>query len=620
MKNKKTLLKILFSLLILLILILIVGYFYGKNAYEGTKKRVNDLTIAGQSLKRAFNENDLELMKKELNNVENKYRLLEKEVKKHYWLKNIPWLGSYVKDLDYGLNAGEEILKAADLSLKTISPYADLLGFKKGESSFVEKSADERIQTAVLTLDKMLQDIDKIAFHIDKARENIDKINETRYPEKIGKRMIRSQIKELKDQFDSVATLFVDAKPFLKKLPEILGKDEEKTYLFLFQNDKELRPTGGFLTAFAIFKVKNGKFTVSRSSDIYELDASISSHPKAPSPILTYHKNVYQFNIRDSNLSPDFVESIKLFNSLYEKSSQKVKYDGIFAIDTHVLVDVLEILGDTQVNGVNFSARIDKRCDCPQAIYTLFDIIDRPVPYIKENRKGILGDLLYVLMQKALGFSPSQYWGKLAQSLIKNLQEKHILIYLVDKEAQESIEKINFAGRIRPYQGDYLHINDTNFAGQKSNMFVSHQVTSETKIENGKVKRKLVIVYKNPYPHSDCNLERGGLCLNATLRNWLRIYVPEGSKLVSFNGSETKVNTYNELAKTVFEGFLRVNPQGKSQVVVEYELPFRVDNEKEYKLLIQKQPGTKGHEYSVLINNREKGKFKLVSDTEIRNK
>jgi hypothetical protein len=605
-------------IVIITVISIFIGFFFIYLPYKNIKARGMEVVKSAKSVKDSFKKNDIDEMKLKLTDLDKKYTVFQKEAKKVYWMRYIPFLGSYVSDFKNGVSAGENMIKATEITIEAVAPYADLIGFKKGGSSFVEKSADERIQTAVLTLDKLVVKIDTIAPYIEKARESVDKINEKKYPVKIGKTEIREKIKAAKEQFEVIASFFVDAKPFLKKLPEILGKDEEKKYLVLFQNDKELRATGGFLTAYAIFKVKDGKFTVSGSEDIYSLDNSISHHPKAPPEILTYHKNVNQFNIRDSNLSPDFVTSLELFNSLYEKSSKKIKYDGVIAVDTHVLVDALDVLGDTEVAGVVFSAKNDKRCNCPQVIYTLFDIIDRPVPYLKENRKEILGDLLYTIVQKALGFSPSQYWGRLAQVLIGDLQEKHMLIYLTDKEAQKSVEKINFAGRIRSSDADYLHINDTNFAGQKSNLFVSHSVVSETDIDRqGKTIRKLTIQYKNPYPHSDCNLEKGELCLNATLRNWLRIYVPAGSKLISFQGSETKVKTYESLNKTVFEGFLRVNPLGKSEVVVEYDLPYKITSEKDYKLLIQKQPGTDGHLYKILINGKKKEEFKLKTDKEI---
>ncbi len=558
------------------------------------KKKTNALIASAKELKQVFAKNDISLLKTKMGSFSKQYKDFEKTSKSVYWLSFIP----YVSDFKNGVEAGGYMVNAAQESVLAIEPYADLIGFKKGETSFVEKSAEDRLQTAVLTLDKLVQKVDPIASDIDKANEKISKINPNRYPGKIGKSDIRGQIKNIKEQFAGAASLFVDSKPLIKKLPELLGSKEEKTYLMLYQNDKERRATGGFLTFYAILKIKGGKMTIVHSDDIYSLDATIADHPKAPAEIQTYHKEVNTFYIRDSNLSPDFVQSIKLFNSLYEKSGAKVKYDGIIALDSKILVDMLSIFGDTQVNGIDFSAKEDKRCDCAQVIYTLFDIVDRPVGYFKENRKGILGDLMYALFYKAIGYSPSKYWGTFMQTMYKNLQEKHILLYFVEPEIQKSVEQLDFAGRIRDFKDDYLHVNNVNFAGAKANLFVSEKIETKT---NGKDK-EVTVDFRNPYPHSDCNLERGGLCLNATLRNWIRFYVPKGSKLVGFQGSQKKVQTYDELGKTVFEGYLEVPTQGKATVIVKYTLPSNVSTDM---MMIQKQPGVFGQEWIIRVNNKK---------------
>ena len=54
--------------------------------------------------------------------------------------------------------------------------------------------------------------------------------------------------------------LISSAKPLIKILPQVLGDPKEKKYLILFQNDKELRPTGGFITAYAIFSVDKRRY------------------------------------------------------------------------------------------------------------------------------------------------------------------------------------------------------------------------------------------------------------------------------------------------------------------------------------------------------------------------
>ncbi|MBI3620028.1 DUF4012 domain-containing protein, partial [Candidatus Roizmanbacteria bacterium] len=556
------------------------------------------LTSAKQ-LKTIFAQNNIDLLQKKLTEITKQYADFQHEAQGVYWARFIP----YVADFKNGVEAGDYMLRAANETIKAVAPYADLIGFKKGETSFVERSADDRLQTAILTLDKVLGKLDVISEDIRQAELRIDAIDANRYPERIGQAAVRAKIGNVKEQFIGLASLFVDAKPLLKNLPAMFGKGQEKTYLLLFQNIYERRATGGFLTAYAIFRVNNGKMTIERSGDIYALDESIAVHPVAPPQILAYHKGVSSFFIRDSNLSPDFPKSVALFNSLYLKSGARVKYDGIMAIDAKILVDMLKIFGDTEADGIVFSAKTDKRCDCPQVIYTLFDLVDRPVDYVKENRKGVLGDLMYQLFYKAIGFSPSKYWGTLAQQMFLNLQEKHILLYFVDPNLEEAAQKMNFAGRIREYPGDYLHVNNVNFAGAKSNLFVSESFISKTTITKDKVTRNLKIEYRNPYPHSDCNLERGGLCLNATLRNWLRVYVPKGAKLLDFKGSSKPVKTYDDLDKTVFEGYLEVTPLGRAEIDIVYELPAAISI-KPYRLLVQKQPGTDTQKLKVTVDGR----------------
>lgn len=590
-----------------LLVFLVLSYFFFFRPILKIKAKSSALLASARELKNVFAQNDITLLKTKLGDFSKEYQDFEKTARSLYWASFIPYVG----DFRAGVEAGDYMVKAGVESVAAIEPYADLIGFKKGESSFVEKSSEDRLQTAVLTLDKLVTKIDPIAADIEAANAKIARINPNRYPKKFGKTVIRDNIANIKEQFEGVASLFVKAKPLIKRLPEILGSTDEKTYLILYQNDKERRATGGFLTFYTVFKVINGKITIASSNDIYSLDETISNHPKAPPEILTYHKNVSTFNIRDSNLSPDFVESIKLFDSLYQRSGAKVNYDGIITMDSKILVDMLTIFGDTEVSGVRFSAEDDPRCDCPQAIYTLFDIVDRPVGYFRENRKGILGDLMYALFYKAIGYSPSKYWGTLMQTMYKNMEEKHILLYFVDKELQRSVEQINFAGRINASKNDYLHINNVNFAGAKSNLFVSEEIESLTNGSN----REVTVDFKNPYPHSDCNLERGGLCLNATLRNWIRVYVPKGSKLVSFEGSIKKVQTYDELGKTVFEGYLEVPTQGKATVIVKYTLPSNVSTGS---LLIQKQPGVTGQKWTVKFGNKKVFEGILDKDKEVK--
>lgn len=586
------------------------------------KKTYESAMVTRDQARKAYDAikvQNIELASQELEKTQKSLKETQEDLQAMSYLRFIPIASWYYNDADHLIKAGFHGMDAADILLDSVKPYADVLGLK-GQGSFVMGSAEQRIQTAVLTMGKITPRIDDISAVLVKARDEIDAVDPNHYPAFFGGEKLKQQLVTAQTLMDEGVVMVDEARPLIKVLPSLLGEKEPKKYLVIFQNDKELRPTGGFMTAYAIFRIEKGMIYVERSDDIYNLDNAIPNKPKAPEAIVKYLPKVSTLNLRDSNLSPDFVQSMETFESLYEKARNKVDVDGIIALDTYVLVSTIKILDDEVIaGGIKFTSKLDKRCDCPQAIYELEDNISRPVGYIKEDRKGLLGQLLLAIMQKALKSSPKIYWGPLFQNIITEMNQKHVMVYLFNKDAQSGIESLNAAGRIKPFDGDYLHINEANLGGQKSNLFVKENVTVDYKVDSDKrITKTITINYKNPYPPSDCNLERGGLCLNAPFRDWIRVYVPKGSILVDSKGSEVKVSTSEDLGKTVFDGFFVVKPLGTAKFTIIYKLPFKVEEGSPLPVLIQKQPGTAGHEYTINVNGKKVDTFSLLTDKQLK--
>ncbi len=623
---------VLIPLGILLVLVALIGVLL--IPLRGVMAKAQEVSTVGRATADALKNQDLAGTKEGLAKTRSAFTELSKEYNKVGPLKFVPLLGAYVNDGSHGIKAGFAALDAADRAIEALEPNADLLGFTGG-SKFVQGSADERIQVAVKTMKALTPKINEMSASVDTMRKELDQIDPNRYPKKVGKTVVRDRLVQMKEVIDNAANLFVNAQPLLVNLPAMLGEPDSKRYLVLFQNDKELRATGGFLTAYAQFRVEKGKMILENATNIYDLDSALTKKFPAPREITTFHKDVYNLYIRDSNLSPDFKTSMQQFLTMYDTSKGKEKIDGIIAVDTHVLVEALKILGPETIGGRVFSADIDKRCDCPRAIYELEDYSTRPVNYVRTERKDIIGILLQQLMQKALGVSPSQYWGKLFQMLLTEVNEKHVLAYFLTPAEQKAAESFNMAGRImtgtevattltyKEGAWDYIHLNNSNMAGAKSNMFVSEKVVKDVTVSGGTVTTKLTVDYNNPYKGSDCGLESGGLCLNAPLRNWVRVYAPAGSKLVESkgmispaDGKAKPMDTFTDLGKTVFEGFLIVNPLGKARIEVTYTSPVTSPDGK-YHLLIQKQPGTDGQEWLVRLGGKDRKKMNLDTDTEV---
>ena len=159
---------------IFVFLFILLGIFaYSFLTFKNLSSKGKILIASAKELKTAFSQNDIDLLNNKMQDFTEKYLDFKKSARSVYWASFIP----YVADFKNGVEAGEYLLQAGDASIKAITPYADLIGFKKGEGSFVEKSAEDRLQTAILTLDKVLTKVDSISEDIRQAEIRIEKIN-----------------------------------------------------------------------------------------------------------------------------------------------------------------------------------------------------------------------------------------------------------------------------------------------------------------------------------------------------------------------------------------------------------------------------------------------------------
>ncbi len=600
-------------LLILLLLFIGLGIF----AYVQVKavmSSAHSTLDSAQAVYDAGKNQDLITANSSLEEVKVKLSQTQGKFKAMSWIGFVPVAGRYWHDGDHALTAAQAGVEAADIFVDAVEPYADVLGFS-GQGSFMGGTAEDRIVKVVETLDKVTPQLDEVGKRLETVTQQLDQIDPERYQFTYQGRQVDETISQAQEVAHGVLFAVTTAKPAFEQLPKMMGVEEERKYMVMFQNDAELRATGGFMTAYAILRVEKGKVFQEKSEDIYTLDNKFNSSVPAPEIIRKYLPLVYRQYLRDINLSPDFKISMDAFSFYYNDLPGEPDINGIIAVDTQVLRDIIEVLGPIEVPGYGtFSAEIDDRCDCPQVIYELELLADRPTATLRENRKGVLAPMFQSILFKAYG-SPKQQWPDLLEAVISNINEKHVLFYMYDAQQQEAAEKINIAGRIRNFDGDYFHLNDTNFAGAKSNMFTDNEVEHVYEVQDdGSLVKTVTIKYQNPFPPSNCNLEAGELCLNGTLRNVARVYVPEGSELIEALGSELEVETKDELGKTMFEAFFTLQPESQAKLVLKYKLPMKAEDE--LKLLIQKQPGKRNPKHTI-DTSKSTQVYELLSDKEI---
>ncbi len=599
------------------ILLLFLGFSL---VYFGWRLKTQLISVkqAASQTFQAFENRDLAATKQGLETTNARFQLAYDIFRQSKFLNYLPGLHLYWQDADHAFKAGQYGLVVADKTIKAIEPYADILGFSGAETDQAAQSAEDKIVFIAETVKKLEPQIGDISQELNLVSQELDQINPRHYPQSLFGLPLRGQLVKAQTLLKKTNTSLAQFKPMLHFLPDLLGNPKPITYLLLFQNNAELRPTGGFLTAYATLTLDKGKIKAGVSQDIYTLDARFNPKPPAPEPIKKYLPLVYRWNLRDMNLSPDFKISMNTFTKYYREIPGHPEADAIIAIDTELPVRILKVLGPIGVPGYGgkFSADLTSRYNIPQVIYALENIITRPTYEIRQGRKSILGPLMQSMLANMMN-SPKSKWPEFFNIFTDSIRQKHLLMYFFDQDKQQAAEALGAAGRIVSYNGDYLHLNDTNFAGAKSNLFVKPEVKQEITFNpDGSLKKKLILTYRNATPASNCNLEAGQLCLNGVLRDWLRIYVPKGSKLISFKGSEVDPKTSEDLGKTVFEGFFTIAPESLKRLEITYQTP-PVVKDKTYRLLIQKQPGKSTISHTLIINNSKTKKVEVSGDTEV---
>jgi len=545
------------------------------------------------------------------------------------FLKIVPYYGVFYSDGMYVVRASENSIEAGKILVDTIEPYADIIGFTSNSSdaASANENAQQRIDFIIKTIPDLVPKMDELTKKVALIKSDLDQIDPNHYPEKYREYEVRSFVKNSLDQFDQAYVFIENAKPMLEVAPGILGTTDEREYLVLFQNDKELRPTGGFITAYSIAKVSNGRFEPVASDDIYNLDNNYKPNIKVPDPILKFIKQPYStspyLRLRDMNWNPDFSESMDLFYKEAQMAGVS-EIDGIIAVDTQTLVNLLNVIGPIGVPGFgDFSSNIVPECNCPQVIYELESFADvegavvwsenEPgkivfAPPNYENRKKIIGPLMNSILSNTLG-QPKEKMPALFNAMFKSLAEKHVLFYFTDEAPQKAAEDFGIAGTFKETPNtDFLSIVDANLGGRKSNLYLLQDVAQEIEVDkSGNVSKTLTITYKNT--------EKQDGWLNSVMPNWVRIYVPKGSELESFEGVTTKVEPYEEHGKTVYAGSFELRPLGLAKLVIRYKPPLNFKDY--YRIYIQKQPGKDTSLYTFTLGRLEE-EYQISTDKEIK--
>ena len=413
---------------------------------------------------------------------------------------------------------------------------------------------------------------------------------------------LRNQIRTQVDRFSDLQTQFDRAVQIGEVLLPMTGYPAPKKYVVILQNNQEMRGTGGFIGTVGELWLSAGSIEKMTFQDVYSVDLPISGVWKEPSPapIARWLEQKTLF-LRDANWSPDFPTTAQVLLRYYTEERRlagiiPTDLNGIIAIQPDFFERLLRITGPVTVEDQTFTA--DNFFDALQYdVHRGFE--EKGIP--RAQRKEVVAKLGDAVFQKVSAL-PAAEWPKLLDLATRSLTQKDILLYEQDPTLQRFLQLRAWAGEIGTSQADYLAVIDSNMGAWKTDGVMDKRVVYQ--IDAKTPTRGVATVtlrYKNTNRIPDWRYTR--------YRDYVRVYVPEGSELMQATGAMEddlartkgilvpgKVDVYRDLGKTVFGAFFAIEPGQTADLQFVYRLPESVAHairENRYELLVQKHPGTR---------------------------
>jgi hypothetical protein len=285
---------------------------------------------------------------------------------------------------------------------------------------------------------------------------------------------------QLGTQLDRVEDTLAATEPLLRALPRLLGAEGPRRYFFGAAQPAELRGSTGFIGAYAILTLDQGRFSFSPFGAIQDLPLTPPGVVPPPNP--DFLRRYGQFggtgDWQNLNVSPDFPTTGTAIERLWEHTYGE-RLDGTISADPFALAALLSVAGPTEVPGVGV---VDAGSVVDFVSNEAYAIFDDP-----EQRKRLLGEVAAAALA---GFVNTGLSGDASQGTLGALRalgqaagEGHVLIHAADAEVQQALADAGVAGQLLDPPGGYLAAMVTGASGSKIDYYLSRELEYAVTLE-----------------------------------------------------------------------------------------------------------------------------------------
>jgi hypothetical protein len=404
----------------------------------------------------------------------------------------------------------------------------------------------------------------------------------------------QQKMQQFTRQLNAARTGIISYQQFEPLFPAVFGQDGRRTYALVFQNEHELRATGGFIQAVALVTFDDGILIDSQVFSSYQLDNQLAAIVEPPQEIQDL-LGEDRFYLRDANWDPDFPNSASQISWFLQQILNR-EIDGVIAMNIEAFSQVLGAVGPLelpQYNEVITDRNLAERMEFHSEV-TLVETSE-------SNDYSVV--LLRNLLQKVFTLSPDRV-GLFLSSLQTAIAEKQLFVHLLDESESTVIAGLGWNGALlspvcptqlssAPCFVDSLAIVDSNIGVNKANFHIKRQDSHSIILSETSAKHRHSMVLQNT--------AQSNAWPKGAYNSYLRIYLPTSSNehIVKVNGENVALE---ELSDTIVDdkrvfGLRTTTPiKSETSITLEYSTPLlseQIDSETmSYVFFAQKQAGT----------------------------
>lgn len=249
-------------------------------------------------------------------------------------------------------------------------------------------------------------------------------------------------IADILDVIGDAAPALAVAEKYLPTLLNIAGSGGTKTYLLVFQNNAEIRATGGNPASSMIVTMTDGKLGYAdqaTSATFYEAGTQGNEYISLPAettglylPTLTRHN-------QDYNFTPDFPTTAQLFQAIFADTTGQ-SFDGVISIDPVVLSHMLAVAGPVTLNtGEQLNAENAVKVLLSDS-YEIYPDGATSDAFFTDTAKRVFDHLT------AASWDPLEMLDALEQSA----EEQRVYLSFTDPAAQALADEFGLDGALKP--------------------------------------------------------------------------------------------------------------------------------------------------------------------------